>query len=232
MGETGYKLKQIIQHSLAANAMDAVVTLAASDRTALSRLVRIAYDKETLIGWRAIKAMGLVARVLVKSDYEFLRETCRKLLWSLADESGGIGWSAPEMLGEIVSADPARFQDIIPLIASAYEVEEDVFRAGVLYALGRIAENSPELAAPYQKIAILSLADGDPLVRVRGIRLIRLLWPRVKSSGIWSREYCERISLSLDKMISDQGEAWVYQEDNFIPLQVGEEALALLKKTK
>jgi hypothetical protein len=224
-----HSLNKRIRHALESNDLDAVVSLAVSDRTVLSRLVRIAYDKETLVGWRAITVVGLIARELAETDPEFLRETCRKLLWSLTDESGGIGWSAPEMLGEIVSADPACFQDIIPLIASAYEVEEDVFRAGVLYALGRIAETAPELAAPYQKIVIMFLADRDPLVRVRGIGLIRLLWLWAKSNGIWSREYCERISLALNKLISDQGEAWVYQGDDFISLQVGEEARDLLK---
>jgi len=222
-------LKKNILSALGSNDLDAVAALAASDRKVLSRLVRLAYDKETLVGWRAIKAVGLVARVLVKSDYEFLRETCRKLLWSLTDESGGIGWSAPEMLGEIVSADPVRFQDIIPLIASAYEVEEDVFRAGVLYALARIAETAPELAAPYQKIVIMSLADRDPLVKARGIGLVRMLWSWANSNGIWSREYGERIRLSLDKLISDKGEVWVYQGNDFISIQVGEEAIEMLK---
>jgi hypothetical protein len=222
-------IKKNLISALGSDNLDAVVTFAASDRKVLSRLVRLAYDKETLVGWRAIKAVGLVARVLVKSDYEFLRETCRKLLWSLTDESGGIGWSAPEMLGEIVSADPVRFRDIIPLIASAYEVEEDVFRAGVLYALARIAKTAPELAAPYQKIVIMSLTDRDPLVKVRGIGLIRLLWSWAKNDGIWSREYGERISMSLDKLISDKGEAWVYQGNNFISIQVCDEAKDMLK---
>jgi len=227
-----HAFKKNILFALESNDLDAVVSLAASDRKVLSRLVRLAYDKETLVGWRAIKAVGLVARMLIKSDYEFLRETCRKLLWSLTDESGGIGWSAPEMLGEIVSADPVRFRDIIPLIASAYEVEEDVFRAGVLYALARIAETAPELAAPYQKIVIMSLADRDPLVKVRGIGLVRQLWPWAKSNGIWSREYGERISFSLDKLISDKEEAWVYQGNNFISMQVGGEVKNMLKITK
>lgn len=225
-------LKKDILSSLESDDLDTVVALATSDRKVLSRLVRLAYDKETLVGWRAIKAVGLVARVLVTSDCEFLRETCRKLLWSLTDESGGIGWSAPEMLGEIVSADPARFRDIIPLIASAYEVEEDVFRAGVLYALARIAETAPELAVSYQKIVIMSLADRDPLVKVRGIGLVRLLWPWANSDGIWSREYGQRISLSLDKLISDKGEAWVYQGSNFISIQVGDEAKSVIKIIK
>lgn len=224
-----HALKKNVLSALESNDLDAVVSLAANDRKVLSRLVRLAYDKETLVGWRAIKAVGIVARSLVKNDHEFLRETCRKLLWSLTDESGGIGWAAPEMLGEIVSADPVHFQDIIPLIASAYEVEEDVFRAGVLYALARIAETTPEMVAPYQKIVVMSLADRDPLVKVRGIGLVKLLWPWANSKGVWSREYSERISLSLGKLISDKGEAWVYKVSNFISIQVGDEAKALLK---
>jgi len=221
-------LKREILHILQEKTPAALLGLDASERKMITILVRMAYDKETLVGWRAIKSIGLVASEMVRRDPEFLRETCRKLLWSFTDESGGIGWSAPEMLGEIVSSDPKRFQDVIPLIAAAYEVDEDVFRAGVLYALSRVAEHAPELAAPYQKIVVLSLADRDPLVKVRGIGLIRLLWPWVKSNGIWSREYCERVISSLGKLNSDRGEAWVYQGRDFASLQVGEEALKTL----
>src|SRR5512147_1025466 len=99
-------LKKTILHALESNELGAIASLAEKDRKVLSQLVRLAYDKETLVGWRAIRAVGLAARALVKTDREFLRDTCRKLLWSLSDESGGIGWSAPEMLGEIVSSDP------------------------------------------------------------------------------------------------------------------------------
>ena len=53
-----YALKKNILSALGANDLDAVVSLAASDRKVLSRLVRLAYDKETLVGWRAIKAIG------------------------------------------------------------------------------------------------------------------------------------------------------------------------------
>jgi hypothetical protein len=95
------------------------VALAQQGQKAVSPLVRFAYARDTLIGQRAIRAMGLVAKELVTSEPEILRDRVRKLLWSLNDESGGIGWSAPELLGEIVSADPDRFADIIPLIAEA-----------------------------------------------------------------------------------------------------------------
>ena len=83
-------LKQKIHNTLEINDLEAVVSFAKENRKVLSLLVRSAYDKESLVGWRAIKAIGLAARALVKTDYKFLRELVRKLLWSLSDESGGI----------------------------------------------------------------------------------------------------------------------------------------------
>lgn len=188
----------------------------------MSQLVRVAYDKETLAGWRAIKAVGLASRELVRRDYEFLRETVRKLLWSLTDESGGIGWSAPEILGEIVSADPKKFSDIIPLIAQVYEVEEEVFRPGVVYALARIAETAPEQVAVYQKIVIMSLVDKNPLVKIHGFELVERLWQTAIKENLWSSEYRRRIMGLIESSNLDQGEAWVYKNDGFIRYEVGE----------
>src|SRR5512141_1790827 len=103
-------LKSTIRSFLERNDLAAVVGLARTEHQVLSQLVRFAYDKETLIGRRAIEAIGRVARDRMEADYAVFREMVRKQLWSLSDESGGIGWAAPEIIGEIVSADTARFQ--------------------------------------------------------------------------------------------------------------------------
>ena len=222
--------KKKIRTSLESNELVQVAALVRDERRLLSSLVRLAYNKETLVGWRAIMAIGLAAREIITTDLDVLRETCRKLIWSLSDESGGIGWSAPEILGEIASADPKRFKDFIPLVASVYEIEEDVFRGGVLYALGRIAGSAPELAASYQKIIIASLADKDPLVKVRGLELVGLLWSYGKRSAVWGREYGERIIHAVNNLRTDKGEAWIYRVDSFTSVSVGEESAICLHK--
>ena len=123
-------LKRIINDALEKNDFTAILARARQDWKVVSLLVRCAYVKDTLLGQRAIRAMGLVAKELVTAEPEVLRDRVRKLLWSLNDESGGIGWSAPELLGEIVSADPERFADVIPLIAEEYSTAGRVFRLG------------------------------------------------------------------------------------------------------
>jgi hypothetical protein len=224
-----HSLKQSILHALESNDLDAVVSLVKDNRRALTILVRISYDKETLAAWRAIKAVGRAAKELVKTDYEFLRETVRKLLWSLSDESGGIGWSAPELLGEIVSADPERFSDIIPLIAQVYEVEEEVFRPGVVYALARIAEIAPEQVAVYQKIAMMSLADKNPLLKIYGLELVERLWQIAIRKNLWSPEYRRRVMSLIESISQDHGVAWLYKNDGFISYEVGEISEITLK---
>ncbi len=215
------EIKRTIQQALDQNDIDAVVSLAQRHRRALSQLVRIAYDKESLAGWRAIKAIGRVAKALVNTDDEFLHVTVRKLLWSLSDESGGIGWAAPEILGEIVSADPGKFGNIIPIIAEVYEIEEIVFRPGVIYALMRIAETAPELITNYQKTIISSLTDENPMIRIYALKLIRLLWPVVCKKNIWSDQYRDKIKFAIKNMINDRKVVWIYQNSSFIDIEVG-----------
>ncbi|HEX9136434.1 MAG TPA: hypothetical protein VF905_05765, partial [Nitrospirota bacterium] len=158
-------MKQAVLSALEANDLDAIETFALRGRTVLSVLVRLAYDKETLVGRRAIIATGRVASVFIRNNGEFLRETVRKLLWSLTDESGGIGWSAPELLGEIVIADPEKFADVVPIIAGVFSIEEEVFRPGILYAFKKIAESHPEMISPYQDIILRGLSESTPEAR-------------------------------------------------------------------
>jgi hypothetical protein len=229
---TQLEMKKFIHHALEMNDLDAVVLLVQKNRKTLSLLVRMAYDKETLVGWRAIKAVGRIANVLVKTEREFLRIAVRKLLWSLSDESGGIGWAAPELLGEIVHSDPEGFADIIPIIAELYDIEEQTFRPGVVYALARIAEVSPEMIANYQKIIIRSLVDTNPLIRIYTLELVGLLWPIVCNKNLWSMDYRKKIESAVNNMKNDKKVAWIYQDNDFIDIEVGEYAFILANKLK
>jgi len=209
-------LKKSLQNALESNDLEAVVSLAKEQRRALSILVRIAYDKETLAGWRAIKAVGLAAKALIKTDYEFLRDMVRKLLWSLSDESGGIGWSAPELIGEIVSADVRRFSDVVPLIAGVYDIEEDVFRPGVLYALLKVAEEAPELVKPYNDIILRALGDKNPLTRFYAIELVKSL------KSVLDNDDLEKIRGLFKNLEQDRSEVWVYTDNGFMGVEIRE----------
>ena len=214
MMSTQLALKQRLVNALEANDDEAVRTLALQSRKVFSVLVRLAYDKTTLIGWRSIRATGHVATLYVKNNYTFLRDAIRKLLWSLSDESGGIGWSAPEILGEIVSADPVKMSDVIPLIADIFSIDERVFRPGVLYALKRISETEPESVVPYVRLAIRGLIEDDPIARIYALELLLALKGRI------SLEVHKEVMGQIVNLIDDEAIARPYKNDRFEEMQV------------
>lgn len=223
-------MKNTIRIAVESNDLEAVAAMAERDKKAVSILVRMAYDKETVTAWRAIKSVGLIAQRMVDREPEFLREQVRKLLWSLNDESGGIGWAAPELIGEIISANPPLFRDMISPLTTAFDAEERTFRPGIVYALLKIAEKSPEIAAIYQRVIISSLVDKEPITRIYGLGLVSLVWDTARRENIWTQEYSDKIKEVVRYLESDKQEAWIFQNSNFKILSVAEQARELIKK--
>lgn len=161
------EIRKKVKNHLGSNDLKAIAELAKKDRRAMSALVRYSYDKGSVESWRAIKAIGMATKAIIDKEYDFVRETVRKLIWSIMEESGAIGWSAPEMLGEISAADPKKLHDIIPIIPSYYD--EIFFRAGVMYSMSRLSDEVPDEIKKQKEFVKKSLTDENPLVKVYGL---------------------------------------------------------------
>ncbi len=165
-----FALKRELKQKLADNDLDGVAQLARKDRRVINILMSFSYDKDTVLCWRAIRAVGISAEVLLDEDYEFLRDTTRRLIWSVTEESGNVAWSSVEMLSEIVSTDVERFSDLIPIIVSMYE--EEIFREGVMYGLSRFAYESTSLILPYVHVINEALCDENARVRYYALECV------------------------------------------------------------
>ncbi|MCX7793083.1 MAG: HEAT repeat domain-containing protein [Thermodesulfovibrionales bacterium] len=125
-------------------------------------LVSLSYDKTSEIAWRSIEAIGRIVAIVAKERAEFGKDLLRRLLWSIRDEAGGIGWSSPEIIGEIVRNDPERYRDIPKILWSF--MDEEFLRKGILWAMGRIGEVSPELvefALPFLRLIAKNDSDRE-----------------------------------------------------------------------
>lgn len=212
---TPREIRERVREMLRVNDMEAIASLARTEKRVINALIGLSYDKESLESWRAIAAMGIAVGALLPGSQEFVRNTVRKLLWSIMEESGGIGWSAPEMLGEIVRADPKGFSDLPPIIASFHS--EDSFRGGVMYALGRIAEVSPELARPHEEQMMQALLDSNPMVRAYALLALR-------GAGLRGPEEV------LRGLSSDASEVTLFVEGAFLQTRVRDLAQESLKR--
>ncbi|MFZ5997088.1 MAG: DVU0298 family protein [Nitrospirota bacterium] len=191
----GRKLKKRVRALLETASFDEVAALALQDKGVIRWLISSAYDKEDVVSWRAIEAVGLVSRVYAAGSVEVIRDTVRRLLWSMGEESGGIGWSAAEMLGEIIANNPDEFGDIAPIVWSFRD--EEMFRAGVVWAMGRIAAVRPDLV-PFTAEALPQfLEDKNPVVR---------------GYAAWTAGILAEETAGIEKLLSDNSEILFYDQ--------------------
>lgn len=210
-------LKAAVKEALEAADFAQVERLALENRKVFSILVSLAYDKEGLLCWRAIEAMGRAAGAVAKKDPSTVRNVVQRLIWSISDESGGIGWSAPEMLGEIVINSPQTFADILPLILSFHE--EESFLKGVLWALGRISSAGIDGVRSSLDIVVKALDHDDPSVRGLALHVL---------SGFGIDGVKERVK----KMVGDEGRCVIYENHELVEEKVGDIARRVLADEK
>lgn len=139
--------------------------LAGHSRRVLSLLLGLTYDPDETVAWRAAEGLGVAAAVVADQDPEFVQGILRRLMWSLNDESGSIGWKSPQAMGAIVACRPNLFPEFAPLVISLLELEEAAFRPGTLWAMGRIGARDANLVRQGILRMARFLADPDPETR-------------------------------------------------------------------
>ncbi|MDI6744337.1 MAG: hypothetical protein QMD07_03055 [Thermodesulfovibrionales bacterium] len=185
---------------------DALMSLPLSNGRLLSSLISLTY-KKSIISYRAIEAFGIVSKEIAKTKPEIVRNAVGRLLWMIRDESGGIGWSSPEMLGEIVRNSPELFSDVAPVIMSF--LDEEMLASGVLIAAGRIGEVNPELIVHAIPLIITYLHNREPLLR--GIAAWAL--GRIRVS---------QVEPELEKLKNDACIIAIYEDGKLIEKTIGQ----------
>jgi len=106
---------------------------------------------EKQLRWHAVSGFGQVVPKLAEIDMEAARIVMRRFIWSLNDESGGIGWGAPEAMAEIiVNNDQLADEYLHMLISYTREDGPELFQdgnflelpqlqRGLLWGIGRVA---------------------------------------------------------------------------------------------
>jgi hypothetical protein len=96
------------------------------------------YEIDESLRWPAIETAARLMEFWWKSGHEErVRRYIRTLFWSMNDESGGIGWSAPQTIAEIIALVPELI-DPYGSMMIAYSIEEPPLVKGCLWGIGRL----------------------------------------------------------------------------------------------
>ncbi len=182
------------------------------------------------IRWVAISCMGETVARLAEENMEEARIIMRRLLWSLNDESGGIGWGAPESLAEIMCHQAQLAEEYCHMLVSYMQKDGDELlqdgnflelpslQKGLLWGVGRLARSRPELLSTkvsFKDIAPF-LTSSDPEICGLAARI---------SGSLGMIE----AKLELYKLTGDKRELFVYEDGELQPVTVGELAGSALQ---
>lgn len=174
------------------------------------------------IRWVAISCMGETVARLAEADMEEGRVIMRRLLWSLNDESGGIGWGAPESLAEIMCHQAQLAEEYCHMLVSYMQKDGDellqdgnflelpALQKGLLWGVGRLAGSRPGLLSTK-----VSFKDVAPF--------LSSLDPEICGLAAWIAGSLSMIEVKsgLHKLASDKRELRVYADGELQAFTVG-----------
>ena len=149
-------------------------------RQVINPLLSFLHNGEPRIKWSAVTAMGAVVAGLANEDIEAARVIMRRLMWNLNDESGGIGWGSPEVMGEILACHETLAREYARILISYARKdgnfqEHELMQRGVLWGIGRLAQARPDLAKNAGPYLMPYLESPDATVRGVAAWIIGLL---------------------------------------------------------
>ena len=193
----------------------------------INPLIGALCSNDETVRWHAITALGPIVADLADRDMEAARVVMRRLMWSLNDESGGIGWGAPEAMGEIMACHEGLAREYVHILVAfmredGFFLELEMLQRGLMWGLGRLAQVRPSLLREKDAVTyLLSYLDSpDGTVRGLAARALGLLQAKEAIPG-------------LEKLSSDPGRVKHYLNRDLVDETVcslAEKALANINK--
>jgi len=154
----------------------------------INPLLSCLFETDEMIRWRAVRAVGMTVAAMAERDLEAARTIMRRLIWSLNDESGGIGWGAPEAMGEIMARNETLACEYYRILVSYIDengnpLENDELERGVMWGIDRLAQIRPGLLRECTGPLVAQLNSSDPVKRGLALRGLLFLAPSRSNSA-------------------------------------------------
>ncbi len=142
--------KQTIKELLLKRDFEQIIFLCNKNVRAFKFLRSCLYDVDSRIYWPAIEAIAKLMQVWWQENKkEKVRKFIRNLFWSMNDESGGIGWNAPQTIAQIIIHIPQLLEPYGSMMV-AHAFEEPPLVKGGLWGIGRLGERIKDSVSFFQ----------------------------------------------------------------------------------
>jgi hypothetical protein len=212
------EILELLSHKELEKSLEKIRQLPA--RQAVNPLFSFFYNRDELVKWRAVAAMGAVVSNLADHNMESARVIMRRLIWNLNDESGGIGWGSPEAMGEIMARHGRLAGEYHKILVSyimphGNYLEHEILQRGVLWGVGRLAHARPQLVEDSALFLLPYMESED--ANLRGLAA----W----TAGLFD---CKTTRILLKRLENDQTTLTIYLNGKLEELTVAQ--LVLTRK--
>ncbi len=121
MKEFKNRIYDILKDKEFADNIEAIHNLPA--KKTVNALISFLYHPNQTVKENGIYAIGAVVSKIAEKNIEYARVIMRRLMWSLNDESGGIGWGAPLAMAEIMAQNDKLAEEYYKILTS-YVLED------------------------------------------------------------------------------------------------------------
>jgi hypothetical protein len=202
-------IKKQVEELLRKRDIEWLVDLCEKDRHYWHEVRFRLYDLDEMLRWPAIQTIAkLMHRWWQSGKEDNVRQYIRTLFWSLNDESGGIGWSAPQAIAEIIVQIPEIAYPYGSMMI-AHTIDEPPLIKGCLWGIGRMGRLIASSLAFFQRqiIEIFHTDDAETL----GL----LSWAMGETCFAPAAPFLEKIQLSAETVR-------IYMENDFIEKPLGQ----------
>jgi hypothetical protein len=224
-----HKVLELLNGRDLALILDELRQFAAKD--AVNALFSAICREDPHVRWFAVSCMGEAVARLAEMEMEEARIVMRRFLWSLNDESGGIGWGAPESIAEVMCRHAGLAEEYVHMLISYMRedgseicqdgnyIEHPLLQRGLLWGVARLSGCRPRLL-----IDKGAGADIPPYLHAedaatRGLAALAV-----------GNLYLTATEAVLRGLVADTASLTLYREGFFQPTTVGELAQSALER--
>lgn len=210
-------LKQQVHHLLLQRDCPGLIDLCKKDKHLWRVLWTSLYEADENLRWPAIEAVAKVMeRWWQTGQKERVREYIRRLLWSMCDEAGEMGWSAPQTIAEAIVSIPELLEPYGSMMVSRTFEEPTLAESG-LWGIGRLGTMIREVVKP----------SWDMILRVFGTEDTEILGVAAWAMG---EVGFEEALPYLEGLKNREEKVWIYINSAFYQKTIGQWAQEAIVK--
>jgi len=210
--------KVAVKNMVADRDIDGLVDLSLDDKRTIRFLQRLLYEPDEAKRWQTAYVIGAVCARVSTLKPGMVSDLLHRLFEACAD-SASTSWGAVEAIGSIIAGRPDIFGFFVKHLLGF--LSDEVMRIQVIWALGAVAEQSPETIRKLPFYHLFDfLSSPDPLLRACSLRLLG----RIRAREVLSR---------IEEMKAEETVIIIYEEGRPVQTTIGHlarEAAALINE--